>query len=115
MSDYRVRFQFQQGTMYTCSRQYAENRPCSVAKAKELLDSVGAEAQQDFRNDHVMQQKISGAIDRAKNQVERLAGAGTDRRGGRATIYKDEFDRQGYTFRVEIEIWAGEGHFRERW
>lgn len=109
MKTHRIRVQVQQGRYETiASTTYEENYPCSKRDALRLLDRL----EQQSLNYSPKKQwgtTMSYAIGQARNWVERARRM--DAQGSIWTAYSKDFTYDSYTYRIDVEIIAGTGHF----
>lgn len=105
MASYRLRVQLQQGQYENIgSKSYDDSSPCTKAQAKSLLSQL-EDSGRNYFSTQQWKDKLSEAIGSAKGWVSRASSIGSQTRRTAATF---EYDR--YTYRVDIEVLAGEGH-----
>lgn len=110
MARYDVRVQLQSGNGNVDSKGYhSADRPCTKREALQLLESLW-ESQKDYYRDAEWKREFKAAIENAQRAVNnaRNASAGENR-----NLTSQQFKHDGATFRVDVAIEAGEGHFSD--
>lgn len=108
MSRYVVRFQLQSGSQEVDSiRYYSNSSPCSQQEALNKLAKLWS-GNKDYYRSSRWNRPFKKAIEKAEDAVRRgrNASAGVNR-----NFYHTRFRYQGNTYRVDVAIEAGSGHF----
>lgn len=108
MYRYSVRFQLQSGSKHEDSvTYYSDIGPCSKREAKERLAQLWAKTMSLY-GDHEWNSNLKQAIEKAKRAVDGAYNAGAQEQ---RNFYSTNFHHKGTTFRVDIAIESGGGHF----
>lgn len=108
MARWDVRFQLQTGRGEVDSKNYSSNAgPCTEKEALQRLAALWASNRTYYRSS-TWNNEFRAAIEKAERAVKnaRNASAGENR-----NFYSTTFNHDGTTYRVDIAIEAGEGHF----
>jgi len=108
MARYDVRFQLQVGTKDVNHDNYHSNeRPCSKRDALNHLASLWAK-EKDYFRDSSWNQSFKQAIEKAERAVNNASNVSASQN---RNFYSTTFEHNGSTYRVDIAIEAGDGHF----
>lgn len=107
---YDVRFQLQAGSKNINSVSYhSDTAPCTKKEALACLSGLWDKEKDYFRDDE-WRREYKAAIEKAERAVKnaRNASAGANR-----NFCSESFRHKDETYRVDIAIEAGEGHFSD--
>ena len=108
MARWDVRFQVQVGRNNLESVTYHSDRgPCTEREALECLGRLWAKSK-DYYSNSSWNSKLKDAIEKAERAVKNGRNASAQ---AQRNFYSKEFDHEGRTYRVDVAIEAGDGHF----
>lgn len=109
MSRWAVRFQLQKGHEQLDSQVYSSSyEPCSEKEALNLLAKLYVKNKDYYTLDHSWNSLLKTAIERAERAVE---GGQNVEASPTRNFHSNEFEYRGATYRVDIAVEAGRGHF----